>query len=94
MSFSEREWPAVAGGEAILVRPDRVVRVSASPEIWWVVDFKWQVLASERADYAAQLKDYADALQERRPDAMVSAMIVTATAELWELIDDCLVHSG
>lgn len=94
MAFSEREWPAVAGAEAVLVRPDRVVRVSTSPEIWWIVDFKWQVLASERADYAAQLKNYADALQERRPDATVTAMIVTATADLWELVDDCLVHSA
>jgi ATP-dependent helicase/nuclease subunit A len=82
LAYSECEWPAADGR---MLRPDRLVRVSLAPEVWWVVDFKWQVLDSERASYAKQIAVYRDLFQSLRPDATVEARILTAAAEVWVL---------
>jgi hypothetical protein len=68
-----------------VLRPDRVVRISESPETWWIIDFKWQVLDSELSDYAKQLAAYRWAFQTIRPAAVIEAKIVTASAEVWDL---------
>jgi hypothetical protein len=67
------------------MRPDRVVRVACSPECWWIIDFKWKVLETEQADYAMQLATYQSVFQRIRPQAQVSAKIITAHGDIWEL---------
>jgi len=84
LAYAEQEWPLDAA-RGTLMRPDRVVRVSQSPECWWIIDFKWTVLESERADYAMQLADYQSAFQKIRPQAQLSARVVTAEGHVWEL---------
>ena len=64
---------------------DRVVRVACSPEGWWIIDFKWKVLETEQADYAMQLATYQSVFQRIRPQAQVSAKIITAHGDIWEL---------
>lgn len=82
LAYAEQEWPAAEGG---VLRPDRVVRVSESPEIWWIVDFKWRVLPSQVADYARQLTRYQQAFAAIRPQGQVLAKILTSDAEVWAL---------
>ena len=62
-------------------RPDRVVRIDGT---LWVLDFKWQLLDSERADYREQLARYAGAARRVWPDAHVRSAVVTADGELHE----------
>jgi ATP-dependent helicase/nuclease subunit A len=93
LSFRESEWPGVPGESSPVVRPDRVVRLSSAPEVWCVVDFKWQVLPSQEKAYADQLASYAGVFRSRRPAAEIRALIITARAEVWELIAGRLVHS-
>jgi ATP-dependent helicase/nuclease subunit A len=85
LSYAEREWPVEDAGRIILMRPDRVVRVAADPECWWIIDFKWQVLPSELADYAQQLSGYQNAFQTIRPQAQIQAKILTAQGQVWQL---------
>ena len=93
LSFTESEWPGAPGQASPVVRPDRVVRLSAAPEVWCIVDFKWQVLSSQEKDYADQLATYAGVFRDRRPGAEIRALIITAGADVWELIAGRLVHS-
>jgi len=92
LAYSESEWPASDLSSGGLMRPDRVVRIYESPEEWWIVDFKWNVLPSEHADYIRQLSSYRDQFARIRPQARVSAKILTAQAQLWDLQGDRLVH--
>jgi ATP-dependent helicase/nuclease subunit A len=92
LAYSESEWPAVDLPSGGLMRPDRVVRIQESPEEWWIVDFKWNVLPSEHADYVRQLALYRDQFARIRPQARVTAKILTAKAQLWDLQGDRLVH--
>jgi len=92
LAYSESEWPAVDLPSGTLMRPDRVVRIQESPEEWWIVDFKWNVLPSEHADYVRQLALYRDQFARIRPQARVAAKILTAKAQLWDLRGDRLVH--
>ncbi len=88
LAYAEAEW-VTASGEVI--RPDRVVRVRESPEEWWIVDFKWQLLDSERGAYASQLASYQDTLQAIRPLAKVLAKILTAGGQAFVLRQGQLV---
>jgi ATP-dependent helicase/nuclease subunit A len=92
LAYAESEWPAVDSPSGGLMRPDRVVRIQESPEEWWIVDFKWNVLPSEHADYVRQLALYRDQFAKIRPQARVTAKILTAKAQLWDLQGDRLVH--
>ena len=98
LAYAEQEWPTQADESLRLLRPDRVVRVQTDPEVWWVIDFKWKVLPSEAARYAAQLASYQCEFQRLRPQASVLARILTSDAEIWDLEGDFgqerLVHSG
>ena len=62
-----------------------------------MIDFKWKVLPSEAARYAAQLATYQREFQRLRPQALVLARILTSDAEIWDLEGDAgqerLVHS-
>ena len=89
--YAESEWPIVSDAGIALIRPDRIVRISESPEIWWIIDFKWQLLDSERRDYAAQLTGYQQQFRAIRPQACVEARILTSDAAVWELRDGRLV---
>lgn len=97
LAYVEQEWPMREQESIRLLRPDRVVRVQTDPEIWWVIDFKWKVLPSEAARYAAQLATYQREFQRLRPQALVLARILTSDAEIWDLEGDAgqerLVHS-
>lgn len=92
-AYAEAEWPMqnVAAG-ALLMRPDRVIRVRQSPEEWWIIDFKWRVLESEQADYVRQLTGYQEQFARIRPQAKICAKILTASAQLWDLQQGRLVH--
>jgi ATP-dependent helicase/nuclease subunit A len=92
LAYAEREWPQI--DSVTIARPDRIVRISTTPETWWIVDFKWQVLTSEMSDYAAQLSNYRELFQSIRPNAKVEARIVTADAGLWALTPNGLVCMG
>jgi ATP-dependent helicase/nuclease subunit A len=92
LAYSESEWPTMDLPSGALMRPDRVVRIQESPEEWWIVDFKWNVLPSEHADYVRQLALYRDQFARIRPQARVTAKILTAKAQLWDLQGDRLVH--
>ena len=92
LAYAEREWPFEGPLGATVIRPDRVVRVGLAPETWWIIDFKWQVLASELRDYAAQLLAYQQLFQSIRTDACIKAMILTAAAQVWQLEGGELVH--
>ncbi len=85
LAYSEAEWPIEQDKKITILRPDRVVRISQTPETWWIIDFKWRVLDSERSDYARQLSGYRQAFQAIRPGAVIEAKIVTASAEVWDL---------
>jgi ATP-dependent helicase/nuclease subunit A len=84
LAYAEQEWP-LDSEQGTLMRPDRVVRVACSPECWWIIDFKWQVLETEQDDYAIQLATYQSVFQRIRPQAQVSAKIITAEGNIWEL---------
>lgn len=92
LAYAEAEWPvALTPGDTIM-RPDRVVRIEEHPETWWIIDFKWNVLDSELADYAQQLESYRREFQAIRPQAAVEARIITAQAQVWALSEGRLVH--
>ena len=84
-AYAECEWPIEDAGKIMMMRPDRVVQVAMEPETWWIIDFKWQVLQSELADYAAQLLSYQRAFQTIRPRALIEAKILTAEGQIWQL---------
>jgi ATP-dependent helicase/nuclease subunit A len=88
LAYAEAEWVTTHGE---LIRPDRVVRVQESPEEWWIVDFKWQLLDSERAAYASQLSTYQETFQTIRPSAKVLAKILTAGGQVFRLHQGQLV---
>ncbi len=98
LAYAEQEWPTQDLESQRLLRPDRVVRLQSDPEIWWVIDFKWKVLASETVRYATQLASYRREFQRLRPQALVLARILTSDAEVWDLEGDFgqerLVHSA
>lgn len=94
LAYAEREWPISHPAPGSIMRPDRVIRMNQTPEVWWIIDFKWQVLASERSDYAEQLASYQHAFQIIRPGAQIQSMILTAAAQVWRLQSGELVHSG
>lgn len=94
LAFAEAEWPDIDQNAGRVLRPDRVVRISESPETWWVIDFKWRVLPSELSDYANQLRNYQQLFQSIRPNAVVEAKILTADAQCWALRGERLIHSG
>jgi ATP-dependent helicase/nuclease subunit A len=85
LAYAEAEWPTPSGA---MIRPDRVVRIHESPEEWWIIDFKWQLLDSERQAYASQLLSYQQTFVQIRPEAKVLAKILTASGKIF------LLHEG
>jgi ATP-dependent helicase/nuclease subunit A len=91
LAYSECEWPVKEAEKIGFLRPDRVIRLTESPETWCIVDFKWQVLSSELADYAAQLQSYQQAFQKIRPQANVQAKILTAAGRVYALTNGQII---
>lgn len=78
----ERAWnelDVVADGA--LLRIDRVVLRAGEV---WVLDYKRDLLAGERAEYAAQLQGYRRALAPLYPNRRLRTALITAAAELVE----------
>ncbi len=69
-----------ADGE--LLRIDRLVE---SADALWIIDFKWRVGPSERPQYEAQVRRYAQVLRAVREDKPVRLALVTAEGELIEV---------
>jgi len=68
--------------DGALLRADRIVELD---DALWVLDYKWRVLASERAGYEAQVRRYASVLAEIRPDKPVRAALIDAQGALIEV---------
>lgn len=66
-----------------VVRLDRVVVLD--DEVW-VLDYKRQLLASERDAYQAQLKGYADALMSIFSDKKIRGALILSDGELIEML--------
>ncbi len=71
-----------ADGE--LLRMDRLVELD---DALWIIDFKWRVTESERAQHEAQVRRYASVLREIRIDKPVRLGLVTAAGTLVEVGD-------
>jgi ATP-dependent helicase/nuclease subunit A len=50
----------------------------------WILDYKRQLLDSERAAYQAQLAQYRHAAQAAFPNAVVRSALITVDGQLWE----------
>jgi len=76
-----------ARNEMEIVTPGGVLRcdrvVSFDDEVW-ILDYKRRLLDSERADYAAQLARYREALVSVFSDKQIRAALITADGRLWE----------
>ncbi|MCK6430955.1 MAG: ATP-dependent exonuclease, partial [Burkholderiaceae bacterium] len=68
--------------DGTLLRADRVVELD---DALWVLDYKWRVLAAERAGYEAQVRRYASVLAEIRSDKPVRAALIDAEGALIEV---------
>ena len=65
-----------------LLRVDRLVELD---DALWIIDFKWRVADSERAQYEAQVRRYGEVLRAIRHDKAVRLGLVTADGELVEV---------
>lgn len=72
-----------------LLRVDRLVEVDG---VWWVIDFKWRVVAAERAGYERQLRRYAQALRGIREDVEIKMALLTAEGEFIEIATSEAAH--
>jgi ATP-dependent helicase/nuclease subunit A len=72
----------MVAADGTLLRADRVVELD---DALWVLDYKWRVLASERAGYEAQVRGYAAVLAEIRPDKPVRAALIDSDGALVEV---------
>jgi ATP-dependent helicase/nuclease subunit A len=72
----------LVAADGSLLRVDRLVELD---DALWVLDYKWRVLAAERAGYEAQVRRYALVLAEIRPDKPVRAALVDAQGALIEV---------
>ena len=81
--FARNEMELVHEGE--LLRVDRLVRIA---ETVWVLDYKRNFLASEEADYRAQMARYRAACAALFPGASISTALITVDGRLWEIGPD------
>jgi len=65
----------------------RVDRLAELGDVLWIVDFKWRVTDSERAQYEAQVRRYAELLRAIRTDKPTKTALVTADGDLIEVAD-------
>ena len=73
------EMEIVADGA--LLRLDRVVEFA---DAVWILDYKRNLLDSERQDYQAQLAGYRTALQAVWPGKTIRTALITVDGRLWE----------
>ena len=78
--FACNEMEVMNGGE--LMRFDRAV---VYDEEVWVLDYKRDLLDSERAAYAAQLARYRSAARAVFPGKAIRTALITADGRLWEM---------
>ncbi len=82
-------FTAAAQAELELVAADgellRVDRLAETHDALWIIDFKWRLLPSERAQYEAQVRHYAEVLRAIRNDKPVRLALVAADGELIEV---------
>lgn len=78
--FARNEMEVLCGDE--LLRFDRAV---VCDDHVWILDYKRDLLDSERADYRAQLARYLQAARQVFPDRRLMAALITADGRLWEM---------
>ncbi|MDB5774126.1 MAG: ATP-dependent exonuclease [Herbaspirillum sp.] len=76
---ARNEMEIVAGN--VVLRLDRVVEFA---DAVWILDYKRDLLDSERSAYRAQLEGYRDALQAVWPDKPLRTALITVDGRLWE----------
>ncbi|HRK56077.1 MAG TPA: UvrD-helicase domain-containing protein [Burkholderiaceae bacterium] len=64
----------------------RLDRLAELPEALWIIDFKWQVGADQRAIYEAQVRRYGQALAAIRPDKPIRLGLIDADGKLIEVM--------
>jgi ATP-dependent helicase/nuclease subunit A len=67
--------------DGALLRLDRVVEFA---DAVWILDYKRNLLDSEREDYRAQLMTYRAALQAVWPAKLIRTALITVDGQLWE----------
>jgi ATP-dependent helicase/nuclease subunit A len=77
------EMEIVAGGA--MLRLDRVVEFA---DAVWILDYKRNLLDSERLDYRTQLAAYRAALQAVWPDKTLRTALITVDGRLWEQLPE------
>jgi ATP-dependent helicase/nuclease subunit A len=78
--FARNEMEVLNGGETL--RFDRAV---VYDDQVWILDYKRDLLDSERAGYRAQLARYMTVAQALFPDRELKAALITADGGLWEM---------
>ncbi|GIZ52001.1 UvrD-helicase domain-containing protein [Noviherbaspirillum aridicola] len=78
--FARNELELLSGGE--LMRFDRAV--VCRDEVW-ILDYKRDLLDSERGAYRSQLRRYLDAAAPLFPGRAMRAALITADGRLWEV---------
>jgi ATP-dependent helicase/nuclease subunit A len=68
--------------DGTLLRVDRLVELD---DALWILDFKWRVSATERPQYEAQVRNYAQVLRAVRSDKPVRLALVTADGAVSEV---------
>lgn len=79
--FARNEMEVLAGGE--LLRFDRTV---VYHDEVWILDYKRDLLESERSDYREQLSRYRSAAQQVFSGKTLRTALITADGKLWEMI--------
>ncbi|HEY0847318.1 MAG TPA: UvrD-helicase domain-containing protein [Noviherbaspirillum sp.] len=77
---AHNEMEVMNGSE--LLRFDRAVVCS---DVVWILDYKRDLLDSERAAYQAQLQRYRQAAQQVFPGKSLRSALITADGRLWEM---------
>jgi ATP-dependent helicase/nuclease subunit A len=62
----------------------RLDRVVVYADEVWILDYKRQLLNSEKADYQLQLQQYRSALQKMYPQKTIRTALILTSAELIE----------
>ena len=78
--FARNEMEVISGNE--LLRFDRAV---VCEDVVWILDYKRDLLDSERAAYQAQLLRYRTAAQQVFPGKVLRTALITADGRLWEM---------
>ncbi|MDB5988767.1 MAG: ATP-dependent exonuclease, partial [Herbaspirillum sp.] len=67
--------------DGAVLRLDRMVEFA---DAVWILDYKRNLLDSERQDYQAQLTTYRAALQSVWPAKSIRTALITVDGQLWE----------